>query len=249
MQVVYHLWSDGLAPGDRRRPALTARPPPSSERRRVDGARPIRSGSSSRATGTCAYLYAPDYTSFPLRKDFTSPTILAIARVGVTGSRCPSRRPSQAGSRWLPGSVPTPVLVRPPPPMTRSPRRARSVRRSSTGSRDGERLREHGAGTQHGVLRLVVKIEERARRLGAGLLHRGIEKLSENADHAICSIRTCSSSLFNRARADGVRATPRPPGPATRRVHPVQLIDVFKGWMARPGRDPHADPVQVHRAR
>ena len=117
----------------------------------------------------------------------------------------------------------------------------------------------------HGVLRVVLKIEgERVVDLDPvlGYLHRGVEKLCENADyhHTIAYTDPLEyvSALFNEwapvmafeklldvevpRRAEYIRVLSGRAQPG-RQPRPVHGLDG-----ARPGR-PDADPVELHRAR
>ena len=117
----------------------------------------------------------------------------------------------------------------------------------------------------HGVLRVVLKIDgEQVVDLDPvlGYLHRGVEKICENADchHVIshCDPLEYIASHVQRVRAGaGLREAARRAGAAPRRVHPgprlraqpdLQPRPVHGLAGAGPGR-PHADPVRLHRAR
>src|SRR3972149_2039806 len=99
----------------------------------------------------------PDYTSFPLRKDFFLPDDAA---------RSPGAGVQHMERTLAPTAAPPEALVR----------RARARRQPPA---------------THGVLRVVLKLDgERVVDLDPvlGYLHRGVEKLCENADYhqAIC---------------------------------------------------------------
>ena len=117
----------------------------------------------------------------------------------------------------------------------------------------------------HGVLRVVLKLDgEKVVDLDPvlGYLHRGVEKLCENADYhqAISYTRPARVRQLAVQRVGaghGLREAARRRGPAPRRVHPGPLgraqpdrqpLPVHGLDGARPRR-PDADPVVVHRAR
>ena len=150
---------------------------------------------------------------------------------------------------------------------SRRTRRGPSARPSSTRSATARCSSTWGRSTPstHGVLRVVLKLDgEKVVDLDPvlGYLHRGVEKLCENADYhqAICYLDPLEyvSSLFCEwRRRHGLREAARRPGPAPRRVHPGPLGRAQPDRQPRPvpgldgarPRRPDADPVVVHRAR
>ncbi len=117
----------------------------------------------------------------------------------------------------------------------------------------------------HGVLRVVLKLDgEKVVDLDPvlGYLHRGVEKLCENADyhqadllHGPARVRQLA---VQRVGADArLREAPRRAGPAPRRIHPRPEHGAEPHRQPRPvprldgarSRRPDTDPVVVHRAR
>ena len=226
----------------------------------------------------------PDYASFPLRKDFFLPDDAARSPGG--GVR-PMERTPRAQQRALDGRSSgeprhddqdsTPVHGRPAGHARSRPRRLRarsrrtrrgpSARPSSTRLADGEMLINMGPQhpSTHGVLRVVLKLDgEKVVDLDPvlGYLHRGVEKLCENADYhqAICYTDPLEyvSALFNEwAPVMAFEKLLDVAGPAPRRVHPRAVGRAEPDRQPRPvhGLDgagpgwPDADPVVVHRAR
>ena len=197
----------------------------------------------------------PDYQSFPLRKDFFLPDDAARSPGGGVRpmerthgpDATPRRRRSCAGrpadedpsetdadqpAPTSPTDDPRVTLDRelgvfePVPPYP--PRTEREAEFYTLG--DGEMFINMGPQhpSTHGVLRVVLKLDgEKVVDLDPvlGYLHRGVEKLCENADYhqAICYTRPARVRQLAVQRVGagpGLREAARRPGAAPRRVHP-----------------------------
>ena len=117
----------------------------------------------------------------------------------------------------------------------------------------------------HGVLRVVLKLDgERVVDIDPvlGYLHRGVEKLCENADYhqtisQVDPLEYISSLFCEWAPVMAYEKLLDVEVPAPRRVHPGPLRRAQPDRQPRPvhglvrarPRRPHADPVVVHRAR
>ena len=297
MQVVYHLWSattpdwlrviaDGMPRDDPRVPSLTSLWPGAEwmEREAYDMFGIIFEGNRD-----LRRIYMPpDYTSFPLRKDFYLPDDAArspgggVRHMEQTHAPRPgdavvvrphgegltmtaARHAGQHPPRTTRGSCSTTRSAHFEPVPPYPPRTEREAEFYTLG--DGEMFLNMGPQhpSTHGVLRVVLKINgERVVDLDPvlGYLHRGVEKLCENADyHQIISQvdpLEYVSSLFcewspvmafeqlldvevpRRAEYIRVLIGRAQPDREPRAVHGLDG--------ARPGR-PDADPVQLHRAR